>query len=143
MLLVLLKVAISQRTGLKVVAMLATPGAQRFLDYFGDKRPLTLNSVARTIPAQITYINEPILGVFNAALNLVKCIHEREEDGDTLMFVHPQPNARKPVSCFAKTQGACSSCRFTVSYRSTRRVECFNRAQSECVYVPPTLLKPA
>ncbi|CVK86926.1 uncharacterized protein FMAN_16053 [Fusarium mangiferae] len=38
MLLGLLRVAISQRTDLKVVVMLATSDAQRFIDYFGDKK---------------------------------------------------------------------------------------------------------
>ncbi|KAF5966612.1 ATP-binding protein PRP16 [Fusarium coicis] len=82
----MLKVAISQRTRLKVVVMLATPDAQRFLDYFGDKKATDFELSGQNHPFQITYINEPILEVFSAALNLAKCDHEKEEDGDTLMF---------------------------------------------------------
>ncbi|KAG4256176.1 hypothetical protein FPRO03_05124 [Fusarium proliferatum] len=86
MLLGLLKVAISQRTDLKVVVMLATSDAQRFLDYFGDKKATHFKLVGQNHPVQITYIKEPILEVFSAALNLAKYIHEKEEDGDILIF---------------------------------------------------------
>ncbi|KAF5669399.1 putative ATP-binding PRP16 [Fusarium denticulatum] len=86
MLLGLLKVAISKRTDLKVVAMLATPDAQRFLDYFGDKKATHFELSGQNHPVQITYIKKPILEVFSAALNLAKCIHEKEEDADILVF---------------------------------------------------------
>ncbi|KAF4495144.1 ATP-binding PRP16 [Fusarium agapanthi] len=86
MLLGLLKVAISQRTDLKVGVMLATSDTQRFLDCFGDKKAAHFELSGQNHPVQITYIKEPILEVFSAALNLAKCIHEKEEDGDILIF---------------------------------------------------------
>ncbi|KAF5581312.1 ATP-binding protein PRP16 [Fusarium pseudocircinatum] len=66
--------------------MLATPDAQRFLDYFGDKKATRFELSGQNHRVQITYIKEPIMEIFSAALNLAKCIREKEEDGDILIF---------------------------------------------------------
>ncbi|KAF5699054.1 putative ATP-binding PRP16 [Fusarium globosum] len=72
MLLGLLKVAISQRTDLK------SSGHVGYATHF--------ELVGQNHPVQITYIKEPILEVFSAALNLAKHIHEKEDDGDIFVF---------------------------------------------------------
>ncbi|KAF4437461.1 ATP-binding PRP16 [Fusarium acutatum] len=105
MLLGLLKVAISQRTDLKVVVMLATPEAQRFLDYFGDKKATHFEPSGQNHPVQIAYIKEPILEVFSAALNLAKCIHEKEEDGDILIFFSSAAECEEAYLLLGKNTG--------------------------------------
>ncbi|KAG4285519.1 hypothetical protein FPRO06_06779 [Fusarium proliferatum] len=83
MLLGLLKVAISQRTDLK---------ATHF------------KLVGQNHPVQITYIKEPILEVFSAALNLAKYIHEKEEDGDILIFFSSAAECEEPCLLLRKLE---------------------------------------
>lgn len=86
----------------------------RFLDYFGDKKATHFELGGQNHPVQITYIKEPILEVFSAALNLAKCIHEKEEGGDILIFLNgllyvPPPPPLQSLRCTVIARNSTSS----------------------------------
>ncbi|KAH7177706.1 P-loop containing nucleoside triphosphate hydrolase protein [Fusarium sp. MPI-SDFR-AT-0072] len=85
-LLALLKRAASQRSDLKVVVMSATLDAEKFVSYFGSKKTTHFALSGKNHPVQISYLKEPVLAVFNVALMIVKDIHDKERDGDILIF---------------------------------------------------------
>ncbi|KAK2939187.1 DEAH helicase, winged-helix domain [Fusarium oxysporum f. sp. vasinfectum] len=71
---------------LKLVVMLATLDAEEFVSYFGSEKTTHFALSGKNQPVQITYLKESVLAVFSVALMIVKDIHDKERDGDILVF---------------------------------------------------------
>jgi len=66
--------------------MSATLDAEKFVSYFGSKKTTHFALSGKNQPVQITYLKESVLAVFSVALMIVKDIHDKERDGDILVF---------------------------------------------------------
>ncbi|KAK7596231.1 hypothetical protein V3481_002864 [Fusarium oxysporum f. sp. vasinfectum] len=66
--------------------MLATLDAEEFVSYFGSEKTTHFALSGKNQPVQITYLKESVLAVFSVALMIVKDIHDKERDGDILVF---------------------------------------------------------
>ncbi|KAI8410273.1 hypothetical protein FOFC_10127 [Fusarium oxysporum] len=71
---------------LKLVVMSATLDAEEFVSYFGSEKTTHFALSGKNQPVQITYLKESVLAVFSVALMIVKDIHDKERDGDILVF---------------------------------------------------------
>jgi HrpA-like RNA helicase len=66
--------------------MSATLDAEEFVSYFGSEKTTHFALSGKNQPVQITYLKESVLAVFSVALMIVKDIHDKERDGDILVF---------------------------------------------------------
>ncbi|KAF9768525.1 hypothetical protein IL306_014174 [Fusarium sp. DS 682] len=85
-LLALIKPVGSVRSDLKVVIMSGTLDAQKFVRSFDSQKTIRLALRGQTHPVEISYLKYTVLAVFELALMTVKGIHEKEKDGDILVF---------------------------------------------------------
>ncbi|KAF5622472.1 pre-mrna splicing factor rna helicase prp43 [Fusarium sp. NRRL 52700] len=65
-----------------------------------DQRPEIKNH-----PVQIGYLKEPVLAVFNMALMIVNDIHDKERDGDILVFFQSVEEVEEACNLFRKEIG--------------------------------------
>ena len=81
----LIKQVLQKRKDLKVVVMSATLNAERFQKYF-EGAPL-LDVPGRMYPVEIFYSAKPETDYLAAAIRTCVQIHEKEPEGDILLFL--------------------------------------------------------
>ncbi|KAL5602764.1 hypothetical protein FOBRF1_010297 [Fusarium oxysporum] len=59
---------------------------EELVSYFGSEKTTHFALSGKNQPVQITYLKESVLAVFSVALMIVKDIHDKERDGDILVF---------------------------------------------------------
>lgn len=64
----------------------ATLDAEELVSYFGSEKTTYFALSGKNQPVQITYLKKSVLAVFSVALMIVKDIHDKDRDGDILVF---------------------------------------------------------
>lgn len=93
LLLGLIKDAISLRSDLKIIIMSATLSTKKFLEYFPGAETLHINS--RSYPIDLKYLPCPKDKYMEKALETVINIHEKEKEGDILVFLTGEDEIEK------------------------------------------------